>query len=101
MPVIFIHGVNTRTTDSNYDKNVQVRTDLIKAIVLDELAKTDPSFRDIEVIFPYWGDDGVKFRWNNATVPDVDAPASSFETLGAGESTPVSDIGLMQTVARL
>ncbi|HXM80954.1 MAG TPA: hypothetical protein VN929_03400 [Burkholderiales bacterium] len=78
MPIVFVHGVNTRKGPV-YDNAERIRTDFIKGIILPELGR-DPAaitFRNV-----YWGDDGVKFRWNQASLPD---PEKQEEAFGAAD----------------
>jgi hypothetical protein len=39
---------------------------------------------NFQIFNPYWGDDGVKFRWGNASLPEL---ASDIETFGALDPT--------------
>lgn len=97
MPVIFIHGVNTRY-DKDYVKDVAARNELIQRLVLAPLADKYPRLKQIEIVSPYWGEHGVDFAWNQASVPDV----SVLEGLGGGTSgTPKSDLEIMETLKEL
>ena len=97
MPVIFIHGVNTRDND-DYRKDCTARDELLRRLVLKPLAARGDRFTQIEIFNPYWGDLGVSFRWDQASLPEVHI----LEHLGAeGEGTPESDFELSETVRDL
>src|SRR5437667_5612936 len=93
MPLIFIHGVNVRRTDDGFDHDVAVRDELLQRLLLMPLAEADGRFANLKIISPYWGDDGVSFRWNQATLPQVDV----IEHLGAATETPRSDLDFTTT----
>lgn len=66
MPIVFVHGVNNRKEDEDYEPSrarieQSLRSILAPALGID--AKV------LSVFFPYWGGDGVKFRWNQASLP--------------------------------
>lgn len=81
MPIVFIHGVNTRDGDSYRVQEAQ-RNALLKAHVLEPLAQHDARFRDMAIVSPYWGHLGVVFGWGQATLPSV----SVLEHLGEDDS---------------
>ena len=98
MPFVFIHGVNTRASDDDYHKNIAARDKLIRARLLGPLARTDGRFTDMRILNPYWGDDGARFRWGLASVPDV----SVVEHLGVDEGATLdADFELAETVSAL
>jgi hypothetical protein len=98
MPVVFIHGVNTRDGDE-YRKDVAARDELLKRLVLEPLGARGANVKDMEIVSPYWGNHGVSFAWNQATLPDVDM----LEDLGAGSevATPASDMEMAATIKEL
>ena len=97
MPVIFIHGVNVRNI-GDYDKDVAMRDELLRRLVIQPLAETKSALKDIHIANPYWGGDGVSFRWHHASLPKVDF----IESLGVESSgTPQSDIDIMTTIMAL
>jgi hypothetical protein len=97
MPVIFIHGVNTRDND-DYRKNRAARDELLQRLVLEPLAAKEKRFKQIEIVNPYWGNLGVSFRWDQASLPEV----HTLEHLGAEDGgTPESDLELTETVKDL
>src|SRR5260370_20569085 len=83
MPIIYIHGVNTRY-GYEYEKNIATREELLQHLILMPLAQKEDRFKNVEIVNPYWGDAGVNFMWNQATLPDV----STLEALGSGEEVP-------------
>ncbi len=97
MPVIFIHGVNTRDND-DYRKNCAARDELLQRLVFEPLAAKEERFKGIEIVNPYWGNFGVSFSWDQESLPEVHV----LEDLGAEEAgTPESDLELTETVRAL
>lgn len=97
MPIIYIHGVNTRR-GYEYDKDLAARDKLLQRLILDPLAAKEERFKGMKIVNPYWGDEGVKFMWNQATLPEVGV----LEDLGASdEETPESDFQFTETVKGL
>src|SRR4051794_18504490 len=74
MPVVFVHGVNTRDTEPGYDARLLMIAKFIQkhwagvALGGVPVATLAPSF-------PYWGDLGTRFAWNMASLPsgEIDA----------------------------
>jgi len=98
MPLIYIHGVNTRDTDDGYKSKLAARNELLRRHVLAPLATKDARLRDMVIVNPYWGGDGVAFRWHLASLPE----ANILEHLGADvEATPQADLALASTIAEL
>jgi hypothetical protein len=68
MPVVFVHGVNTRH-NAAYRAGVEVR----KALFIKHLAGAKiggKSFNDVvDPVFPMWGDLATTFAWNMASLP--------------------------------
>lgn len=87
MPIVFVHGVNNRTEDSDYAEGVSRKTDFLKSLLAPRLG-LDPA--KVSITFPYWGGEGVKFRWNQASVPSgSDAvEALALGTPSAGTNNP-------------
>lgn len=83
MPIVFVHGVNNRKEDSDYDESVGRIKKFLEEILAPRLG-LDP--KKLSVFFPYWGGHGVKFRWGQASLPSgSDAVESlSLEALGPG-----------------
>jgi hypothetical protein len=78
MPLIFIHGVNTRLGDA-YVADVAARDEMIRLKLLKPLGKRDPRFTKMQITNCYWGDLGASFSWNRQSFPAMRALA----TLGA------------------
>lgn len=78
MPIVFIHGVNTRDGE-DYRKDVALRNELINRLILEPLAAKAAYFSQVDIVNPYWGDHGVTFRWNHESVPNN----SALEPLGS------------------
>jgi hypothetical protein len=68
MPIVFVHGVNTRKEDPSYDVGVQLFHKFcakhLQGVTLGgvPLANLTPSF-------PYWGDLATTFAWNMESLP--------------------------------
>ncbi len=75
MPVVFVHGVNTRKSSPSYEAGrLTIERFLqhsLAGVTLD--GKTLPA--GFTVHFPYWGDLATSFAWNMQALPgpDVDA----------------------------
>src|SRR5262249_26559346 len=76
MPLVFVHGVSNRDTPE-YSDNQLARDAFLRELVIPALGLAAENFR---IFNPYWGDQGVKFRWGNASLPES---ASEIETFGA------------------
>ena len=76
MPLVFVHGVSNRDTPE-YKDNQLARDAFLRELVVPTLGLAAENFR---IFNPYWGDQGVTFRWGNASLPES---ASDIETFGA------------------
>ncbi|OZY86066.1 hypothetical protein CBP51_03270 [Cellvibrio mixtus] len=66
MPIVFVHGVNNRIESADYLPSVERKSVFLKTILSPRIGiNKKNNFID----FPYWGDSGVKFRWNQASLP--------------------------------
>lgn len=84
MPIVFVHGVNTRREDPDYDATV-ART---RQYLRDILAKRIGIAPDkLSTYFPYWGDHAVKFRWNQASLPGEATDVETLSVSGTGTET--------------
>lgn len=77
MPLVFVHGVATRT-GAAYQESVARRRDLFSQIALRGLAE-EPA-----VVLPYWGGLAADPRWGNASVPLGD-----YESFGPQEEVAI------------
>ncbi|WP_421295552.1 esterase/lipase family protein [Aeromonas sp. 604534] len=68
MPIVFIHGVNNRAEDENYMQGVNSKREFFLSIFAPQMKM---SVVPQNVIFPYWGGSGVKFRWKQASLPQT------------------------------
>jgi pimeloyl-ACP methyl ester carboxylesterase len=84
MPIVFVHGVNNRIDSPGYLEN-QARTESFLRSILAPRMGLDPA--KVSIFSPYWGDHGVRFRWNQASVPGF---LGGAESLGLGDDA-VSD----------
>jgi hypothetical protein len=64
MPIVFVHGVSTRKSP-DYDAAVAARDALLRQVFLPAADLT----RTALVLNPYWGDEGVTFAYDLASVP--------------------------------
>ena len=77
VPLVFLHGVNTRNSDADYVRGVSARRTMFEEIVVPRIRKQ--GFPDFTVAPDlYWGDLGVSFGWNLRAVP----PTRVLESLG-------------------
>jgi len=88
MPLVFIHGVNTRDTDPDYQRAVAARKTMFEELVVPKIAKQQfPSFSVAPDI--YWGNLGVTFAWGLRAIPNTQV----FQSLGAAaDATPNVDV---------
>ncbi len=80
MPIVFVHGVDSRKTDADYASGIKVKEEYLISILASRLGL---DARKVRVTFPYWGDGGVKFRWNQASLP---SSADAAVALGQSDS---------------
>lgn len=93
MPLVFIHGVNTRNTDEDYARTVAARKVMFEELVVPTMVKRGfASFTVADDI--YWGDLGVSFAWNLRAIPDT----KILQSLGP-DTAQVSNLDLMQLVS--
>jgi hypothetical protein len=70
MPLVYVHGVNTRRGDADleqriFDDRVELVREQFRVAFADRVTATD----GLKVFTPYWGDLGVKFAKNFASLP--------------------------------
>lgn len=91
MPIVFVHGVNTRRDDT-YTQTVAQRNAYLRAYVLPGLTP-DPA--QAPIFNPYWGEWAATLAWQHASLPD-----GGQETLGADGAdvkTALSDQAMLLT----
>lgn len=92
MPLVFLHGVNTRSSDKDHVRGVAARRKMFEQIVVPKLVKNGfPNFAVAPDL--YWGDLGVTFGWNLRAVP----PTRVLESLGA-EDEGGANLDLIQII---
>jgi hypothetical protein len=98
MPLVFIHGVNTRREGAEAEPYAQAearRTLFLEQSVIGPLVSQGKLAGPIAIVSPYWGDLGVSFRWQQASLP----PVEFLESLGGGvQPTPQADLELSATL---
>jgi hypothetical protein len=78
MPVVFVHGVNTRNTDPDYTGRLLVITKFIEAHLGGVVLGGKP-LTTLVPTFPYWGDLATTFAWDMASLP-----SGEIDALGPG-----------------
>lgn len=91
MPIVFVHGVNNRIEDVDYAEGVACKTEFLKTLLAPGLGL---DVAKVSVFFPYWGGEGVKFRWNQASVPSGSDDVEALALGGAGGVVANSEIWL-------
>jgi hypothetical protein len=84
VPVVFVHGVGTRTDDA-YLKAVKGRTALMRSFLLRPLGLDAGA---VTFWDPYWGGDAAVFAWKH-----VSLPSGRVEKFGPGEAVPALLLG--------
>jgi hypothetical protein len=64
MPIVFVHGVNTRR-DAEYDRSEKLRDWYLRQALAGVVR--DPS--QVTILNPYWGRFGASMAWDNACLP--------------------------------
>ncbi|HGN3118531.1 TPA: hypothetical protein ACKRQV_006613, partial [Pseudomonas aeruginosa] len=72
MPIVFIHGVNNRVEDKDYEPGVNSKREYFRSTFAPRVGM---SVKAQHVMFPYWGGQGVDFRWKQASLPRDDVVA--------------------------
>lgn len=78
MAVIFVHGVNNRQTDPDYEARRLVTEGFLKRW-LKGASINAKVLADVTPAFPYWGDLATTFAWNMQSLP-----AGGQQALGPG-----------------
>ncbi len=79
MALLFIHGVNTRKTDPDYETAASARRQMFEEYVVSRVRKA--GYSDFAVAEDaYWGDLGVRFEWGLKSVP-----TTNRESLGPAD----------------
>lgn len=68
MPVVFIHGVNTRRTEPGYATRVAMIDRFIQKHLAGAKVHGKP-ITSVSPAFPYWGDLATTFAWNMESLP--------------------------------
>lgn len=66
MPIVFVHGVNNRVEDKDYESGVNSKREFFRSTFAPRVGM---SVKPENVMFPYWGGQGVNFRWKQASLP--------------------------------
>ncbi|MDX8502102.1 hypothetical protein RFM99_27270 [Mesorhizobium sp. VK4C] len=88
MPMVFVHGVNNRKEDAGFLDDQARKSEYLKTLLAAPLG-LDPD--KVGISFPYWGDDGVKFLWNQAFLP-----GGGVEVLAVGQPNAEIDLRLQE-----
>jgi hypothetical protein len=87
MPLVFVHGVSNRARFPDYGENELSRNAFFRTLVFPQIGLPDRA----KIFNPYWGDDGVTFRWGNASLPERDG---SIESFGPGEESSAPHVAV-------
>jgi hypothetical protein len=87
MPIVFVHGVNTRDSQNFRDSEAR-RNGFLREIVAPALGL--PA-NELLIISPFWGGSAAKFYWNMAVLPDASEPDEKFGSAN-GSTDEVEDI---------
>jgi hypothetical protein len=94
MPLVFIHGVNTRNTDKDYYRASAARKKMFETYVVPILQnKGFPDFTVRDDI--YWGDLGVTFSWNLRSIPVTNVT----DYLGPAEQAQPENLALLNIIS--
>lgn len=74
MPIVFVHGVNNRDGEA-YRENENARNGFLREIVAPALGLKPDA---LHLFNPYWGEYGVEFAWDMASLPNPDDKFESF-----------------------
>lgn len=87
MPIVFVHGVNNRIEDADYEEGVARKAEFFKSLLAPRIGL---DAQKVSISFPYWGGQGVKFRWNQASVPSgsEEVEALALGSPGGGSDNP-------------
>jgi hypothetical protein len=88
VPLVFVHGVSNRDTPE-YSDNQLARDAFLRELVVPALGLAAENFR---IFNPYWGDQGVKFRWGNASLPESASDIETFGALDPGDLRMAADV---------
>ncbi|HGW5375680.1 TPA: lipase family alpha/beta hydrolase [Pseudomonas aeruginosa] len=78
MPIVFVHGVNNRVEDKDYEPGVNSKSEFFRSTFAPRVGM---SVEPQNVMFPYWGGQGVDFRWKQASLPQA---SDDVVALGTG-----------------
>jgi hypothetical protein len=92
VPIAFIHGVSTRQ-GAAYQREVALRRTMFTRAVIDVVKDRVPSLTLAPDV--YWGDKGVHFDWDLASVPTT----STLEQLGADNGAASGAIDFPELIA--
>ncbi|MFC3626716.1 esterase/lipase family protein [Vogesella amnigena] len=88
MPIVFIHGVNNRVEDKDYEPGVHSKREFFRSTFAPRVGM---SVQPKHVMFPYWGDKGVDFRWRQASLP-----RSSDDVVALGSNDAALELWLSE-----
>lgn len=91
MPIVFVHGVNNRREDADYEAGVERTTGFLTSLLAPKIG-IEPS--NLTTFFPYWGDLGVKFRWKQASVPKSSDAVETLNMKAVGSGSADQEMWL-------
>lgn len=90
MPLVFVHGVATRTSQG-YERQEKERDKLFARLLMGN--------KDAKIFNPHWGDLVQKPAWDLKCVPDYDVKYERYGIPGA-PSAPLAGVGADDPLAR-
>jgi hypothetical protein len=96
MPLVFVHGVNTRRT-AEYDAEVRARDAMFRQYCLTAVAANPDA---TTILNPYWGDQAATFPWNYGFAHDSQPALQAFGAGGDALDDALRDAGVTGTSTR-
>jgi hypothetical protein len=97
MPLLFVHGVNNRSSDCDYFRDQGMRREMFNRLVVPAFQRRFPEFAVLDEV--YWGDLGVNYLWGLQSIPPTIVLKSlgpSVETLGPAEPVNPELLALLE-----
>lgn len=97
MPIVFVHGVNNRKEDADYEPSRARIEQSLRSILASDLGI---DAKVLSVAFPYWGGDGVKFRWNQASLPTKETEVQALNLTLTGLKAAEYELWIQEVQAQ-
>lgn len=101
MPLLFVHGVNTRRGSTPqaqraFDEQVKARDDFFRRVSFADCFAAEAG---LQIENPYWGDFAARFAWELACVPTADEQALGSAKDQQEKIDPETEEGRLALVA--